>query len=213
MHFQFLTEDQSSAKAIKILIPKLLGSKITYNIHPYKGIGHIPKGLCPKSDASKRILLDQLPKILRGYGRTPHCGTIVIICDLDDKDKNKFSAELHKLLSACDPKPVTIFCLAIEEFEAWYLGDLAALKKAYPKAKDSILTRYKNDSICGTWELLADAVYKGGSKALMEKGWQAVGEEKSVWAKTITPHMNVENNRSPSFRDMCMQLRSATKND
>jgi hypothetical protein len=210
MHFEFLTEDQSCGKAMEILIPKLLGNKITYRIFPYKGIGRVPKGLRPKSDASKRILLDQLPKILRGYGRTaPHCGIIVIICDLDDKNKKQFLSELQEILNSCNPKPTTVFCLAIEEFEAWYLGDLDAVRKAYPKVKNHILNNYTNDAICGTWELLADAVYKGGKKALIKKGWQAIGEQKSVWAKSISPYMNVNENISPSFREMYAQLQSA----
>ena len=82
MHFEILIEDQSGGKAMEILIPKLLGPNITYHIHPYKGIGHIPKGLKPRSDASKRILFDRLPHLLKGYGRVPNCGAIIIICDL-----------------------------------------------------------------------------------------------------------------------------------
>ena len=208
MHFEFLTEDQSSARSMEILIPKLLGNGITFRIHPYKGIGRIPKGLSPKSDACKRILLDQLPKILSGYGKNPHCGIVVVVCDLDDKNKQAFLSELNDILDACKSKPETLFCLAIEEFEAWYLGDLNAVLKAYPKAKINILNNYKNDSICGTWELLADAIYKGGHKILSKKGWQAVGEEKSIWAKTISPYMNIDENISPSFRDMCVQLQN-----
>jgi len=185
----------------------LLGGEITFRIHQYKGIGRIPKGLRPKSDANKRILLDQLPRILRGYGNNPHFGTIVVICDLDDKDKQVFLAELQSAINACDPKPTTLICLAIEEFEAWYLGDLTAVRKAYPRAKSAILNGYINDSICDTWELLADAVYKGGRNALAKKGWQAVGEQKSIWAKSISPHMNVDDNKSPSFNEMCDKLR------
>jgi len=206
MHFEFLTEDQSSGKAMEILVPKLLGTGITYRIIPYKGIGRIPKGLRPKSDATKRILLDQLPKILRGYGRTPHSGVVVVICDLDDKDKQQFLSELQEIQDSCNPKPTTIFCLAIEEFEAWYLGDISAIRRAYPHAKNAVLNRYINDSICGTWELLADAVYKGGHQALSKKGWQTVGLHKTIWAETITPHMSINENMSPSFNDMCSQL-------
>ena len=206
MHFEFLTEDQSSGKAMEILIPKMLGDDITYRVHPYKGIGHIPKGLTPKSDANKRILLDQLPRLLNGYGRNPHCGIIVIICDLDDNNKEQFLSELRGVLDACVQKPKALFCLAIEEFEAWYLGDMDAVRKAYPKAKNRILNEYKNDSICGTWELLADAVYKGGHRALAKKGWMGVGEQKSIWAETISPHMDVNANKSPSFKEMCNDL-------
>jgi len=208
MHFEFLTEDQSSGKAMRILIPKLLEKEITFRIHPYRGIGRIQKGLRPKSDASKRILLDQLPRILRGYGHNPYHGIIVIICDLDDKDRYRFLSELQDILATCDPKPQTLFFLAIEEFEAWYLGDLDAVRKAYPRAKKGLLNNYINDSICGTWELLADAVCKGGHKSLIKKGWHAVGKQKSIWAEEICPHMNVDANISPSFKNMLKVLRS-----
>jgi len=208
MHLEFLTEDQSSRKAMDILIPKMLGNETTYRIHSYKGIGRIPKGLRPKSAANKRILLDQLPRILRGYGNTSYCDVVIVVCDLDNKDKHDFLTELQNVLDVCERKPKTIICLAIEEFEAWYLGDMNAVREAYPKAKTSVLNSYVNDSICGTWELLADAVYKGGSKALSKKGWQAEGEQKSIWAELISPHMNVDENHSPSFNYMYAQLQN-----
>jgi hypothetical protein len=214
MHFEFLVEDQSGKKALEILVPKMLGNDITYRVISYKGIGRISRGLKPKTEANKRILLDQLPKLLQGYGKSPHfrdSGQIVVVCDLDDKDKNSFSEELNSVLNACNPKPRASFCLAIEEFEAWYLGDLDAIRKAYPNADNKVLNRYKNDSICGTWELLADAVYKGGRKALSDKGWQAEGEQKSVWAEKISPHMDVDINKSPSFVEMYEKLKDIAK--
>jgi hypothetical protein len=82
-HFEILTEDISGQRAMEILIPKLLGDEVTYRIHPYRGIGRISSNLRPKTGADKRILLDQLPKILNGYGRVPDCGIVVVICDLD----------------------------------------------------------------------------------------------------------------------------------
>ena len=207
MHFEFLTEDQSSGKAMETLIPKILGNDVTYRIHSYKGVGRIPKDFRSKSEASNRVLLDRLPKILHGYGRTPNSGIVVVICDLDDNDKVKFLSELQGILNACNPKPPTLFCLAIEEFEAWYLGDLNAVRKAYPNAIDSVLKRYKNDSICGTWQILADAVYKGGHKALTSRGWQMVGKQKFIWAKEISPHMDVDKNESPSFNFLRSELK------
>jgi hypothetical protein len=210
MHIEFLIEDQSGTKAMEILLPKLLNNKATYRIHDYKGIGRLPKNLRSKNDAKKRMLLDQLPRLLRGYGRVPNLGYVIIICDLDDNDEQQFLSKLNDVLNGCNPKPNACFCLAIEEFEAWYLGDLDAIRKAYPKANDVILNGYKNDSICGTWELLADAVCKGGSRALKKEGWQAVGKQKSVWAVEISPNMNVDNNISPSFKKMLSQLRSIT---
>lgn len=208
MHIEFLLEDLSSKVAMDILIPKIVGREVTYRVIDYLGGGKLPKNLRPKTDASKRILLDRLPKLLRGYGHVPG-SIVVVICDLDDRDKHIFLSELNNVLDNCNPKPIAFFCIAIEEFEAWYLGDIEAVIKAYPSADRGILRKYNNDSICGTWECLADAVYKGGHLDLKKKGWQSVGMQKSMWARDISPHMDIENNSSPSFRHMRAQLQRA----
>ncbi|MFZ1241628.1 MAG: hypothetical protein WAV66_20055 [Anaerolineae bacterium] len=205
MHFEILVEDQSGKKALDILVPKILGNGHTLAVHSYKGVGHIPRDMRDVDDASKRILLDNLPKLLKGYGRTfdgyptDYPAAVILVCDLDNKCLRAFRQELLSILNACNPKPVTRFCIAIEEGEAWFLGDLNAIKNAYPKAKEVILNSYINDSICGTWEKLADAVYPGGAQNLSTRGWQVVGSEKSRWATEIPPHMNITRNMSPSF--------------
>ena len=209
MHFEILVEDQSGQKALDVLIPKIIGAQGTFKVRGYKGIGRIPKDLRPKTQANRRILLDQLPRLLRGYGQTfaSYPAVLFVVCDLDDKCLKAFRQELFAVLHACNPRPDTRFCIAIEEGEAWLLGDIPAIKAAYPQARDAVLNGYGNDSICGTWELLADAVFPGGSRALVGMGWQAVGREKSVWATNIPPLMDVENNASPSFRYFREKLR------
>ena len=201
MHFEILVEDQSGKKALDILVPKIIGVEHTCEVHAYKGLGCIPKNMNTAVDASKRMLLNNLPRLLKGYGKswTNYPAAVFVVCDLDDKCLKTFRQELYAVLNACHPRPETRFCIAVEEGEAWLLGDISAIKAAYPKAKDGILKEYANDSICGTWEYLADALYKGGSAALSARGRQVVGAEKSQWAEKITPHMNVANNVSPSF--------------
>jgi hypothetical protein len=205
MHFEILVEDQSGKRFLEILIPNIVGADNSFKIHSYKGIGRIPKGLSSGRDASKRILLDRLPRLLAGYGKAfsnypaDYRVAVVVVCDLDDNCLKTFLSDLQRVLDACNPKPDAHFCLAIEEGEAWLLGDLAAVKRAYPSAKEVVLKGYVNDSICGTWECLADAVFVGGRQALLMKGPQAVGAEKSLWADKITPHMNIDKNESPSF--------------
>ena len=127
---------------------------------------------------------------------------------LDDRCLKRFRQELFTVLHACNPKSETRFCIAIEEGEAWLLGDMPAIKAAYPHARDAVLNSYINDSICGTWELLADAVFPGGSSVLKKKGWPAEGREKSVWATKIAPRMDVESNTSPSFQYFRDELRA-----
>ncbi len=212
MHFEILVEDQSGKKALDILVPKIIEDEHSFIVHSYKGIGRIPRNMRDTDDASKRILLDNLPKLLKGYGRTfagyseGYPAVVILVCDLDDRCLKLFRAELLGILNACNPKPATRFCIAIEEGEAWLLGDRDAVRIAYSKAKDDVLDSYVNDSICGTWEKLADAVYPGGASALAAKGWQAIGAEKSKWAEMIAPSMAVTNNKSPSFRYFCGKL-------
>ncbi len=216
MHFDILVEDISGKTALEIIVPKIISAEHTFKIHSYKGIGRIPTDLKSASDPKKRILLDQLPKIVQGYGQTfsqsppDYPAVLIVICDLDNRCLSTFRRELLDLVDKCNPKPKTQFCIAIEEGEAWYLGDFAAIKKAYPKAKQKVLDSYTNDSICGTWEKLADAVYSGGSKELSKLRWQGVGKEKSNWAKKIPPHMDVDNNLSPSFGYFRDKLRGLT---
>ncbi len=212
MHFEVLVEDQSGKKALDILVPKIVGDGHTVKVHDYKGSGHIPKNLRSTSDSSKRILLDQLPRLLRGFGKTYASYTdyptaVIVVCDLDAKCLKAFRQELVAVLHACNPSPETRFCIAVEEGEAWLLGDPQAIMTAYPKASVRDLNAYLNDSIVGTWERLADAVFPGGSQALSAKGSMAIGAEKSQWAKSITPHMDVNNNDSPSFCYLCDKLR------
>ena len=204
MHFEFLVEDQSGSIAIDVLLKKILGAseeKHSWNLHSYKGLGHIPKNLHRKSDPAKRLFLNRLPQILQGYGKSlGDSAAVVVVVDLDDRDCIAFKRELLAVLNACDPRPTTLFRIAIEESEAWLLGDRAAVKAAYPGAKDSVLNGYLQDAICGTWEILADAVHGGEAKALAKAGWPAAGEAKCRWAREIAPHMNPDRNRSPSFR-------------
>ncbi|MBD9363156.1 DUF4276 family protein [Methylomonas fluvii] len=208
MHFEILVEDQSGKVTLDILMPKIIGDQHTFNVKRYKGVGRIPKNMNTAVDASKRQLLDNLPRLLGGYGKSwPHgYGAVIVVCDLDNKCLKTFREELMRVLSSCNPRPETRFCIAIEEGEAWFLGDIPAIKQAYPKAKEALLNAYVSDSICGTWERLADAVYRGGSQQLSSLGWQVVGTEKSAWAENISPHMDLNNNLSPSFNYFLKKL-------
>ena len=155
MHFEILVEDQSGKKALDILIPKIIGNRHKFKVRPYQGIGHIPKNLTNPTHANTNLLLNQLPMQLRAYGKryaNDFTKVVIVVCDLDNNCLKTFRQELFTVLNACNPRPETRFCIAIEEGEAWLLGDIPAIKVAYPKAKVNILNSYQNDSICGTWE-------------------------------------------------------------
>lgn len=206
MHFEILVEDQSGKIVLDQVIPKILDENSSYKVHPYKGIGHLPKNMSSKLDPSKRALLNQLPRILSGYGKAfsnypkNQTAAVVVVCDLDNRNLSDFLLELNQVLNNCTPKPKTHFCLCIEEGESWLLGHKDAVKTAYPNAKSATLNAYKYDSICGTWEVLADSIFPGGAQALIAKGKPEVGRLKSEWATKISPLIEIEENHSPSFQ-------------
>ena len=205
MHFEVLVEDKSGSIALESVMGKILGENYaehSWSIHAYKGIGRLPRDLRSVTSPDKRILLDQLPRILRGYGKSLQEDTaaVLVVVDLDDRDCMEFKRELLDILGSCDPRPRTLFRIAIEECEAWLLGDRNAVKTAYPKAKDAILNGYIQDSVCGTWEVLADAVHPGGARRLRNAGYPYTGVAKCEWAERISPHLDVECNLSKSFQ-------------
>jgi hypothetical protein len=219
MHIEVLVEDSSGKRLLDSLLPKLLGAQHnphTWRVIAYKGIGHIPKRLGAGADPSKRILLERLPRLLRGYGKTPGIDAVVVVLDADKHDCVNFLAELKALATSSDPPQNTLFRLAIEEIEAWYFGDRQALTTAYPRAKAEILNRYVQDSACGTWELLADAIYPGGSATLKKAGWPLPGQVKHEWAEKIGRLLDPDRNASHSFgklRDGLRRLVAARVQD
>ncbi len=206
MHFEVLVEDRSGSIAIEHILKKILGANNaahSWRVLLYKGIGRIPKDLRSGKDPQKRLLLDQLPRILQGVGcslRDIGPYAVIVVVDSDARDCMAFKQELLDVLNACNPRPRTLFRIAVEESEAWLLGDRDAVKAAYPGARDSVLGGYVQDSICGTWEVLADAVHPGGSARLKKRGYPGAGTAKCEWAEKIAPHLDVDRNRSRSFQ-------------
>ncbi len=204
MHFEVLVEGQADRTALEVLLSKIIGpynSPHTWRIHKHQGVGHLPADPLTKADPKNPSLLSNLPASLRAYGKSlTDNQAVIVLVDLDVEDCVTLKAALNNLLHYCSPTPKVLFRIAIEEVEAWFLGDRQAVIQAYPRARISALNTYQQDSICGTWELLADAVYPGGCRALKARGRQAAVEEKRRWARDIAPLMDVDENSSPSFR-------------
>lgn len=82
----------------------------------------------------------------------------------------------------------------MEELEAWFFGDVEALRKAYPRVSKTCHNRPKYqdpDAIPGgTWEALGHLLARYHRDFLPKK----------VVAQNIAPHMEPSRNRSRSFQ-------------
>jgi len=192
MRIHYLVEGESEAAFLKPWLKRALPGH-QHKIYPHKGKGALPRDLLEKPDPIRRGLLDQLPATLRAFGRThdPATDRTLVLVDADQDDCRALKASLIALLETCRPAPRAIFRIAVEETEAFYLGDEPAIRAAFPKFKKAVHRAYEQDSICGTWEVFRDVV-----------GWRH--EAKVKWATMMAPHLGIATsgsalNRSPSF--------------
>ncbi len=203
MHIEFLLEEPSAEAALQILLPKMLGDKVTFKIHAYR---------------SKGELLGSLPARLRGYARwIPHEWRIVVLVDEDRQDCHELKERLNeaaqfaglvvKSIPSLDGSFQVINRIAIEELEAWFFGDVAALCVAYPGVPSTLGSRAgfrDSDAIRGgTWEAL--------ERVLQRAGYHRGGLAKISAARDIAQRMDPERNRSKSFavfRDVLLQCRA-----
>jgi len=103
MHIEVLVEDRSGKTLLENLMPRIIGpmgDPHTWRIIGYKGVGRIPRDLAAKADPQKRILLDRLPRLLQGYGRSPGIDAVAVVVDSDERNCREFLRELNKALFA-----------------------------------------------------------------------------------------------------------------
>jgi hypothetical protein len=192
---EFLVEEPSAQAALRNLLPGILGPHHTFNVHPHNG---------------KQDLLRHLPDRLKGYRRwLPKDWSIVVLVDRDREQCLKLKARLEVAAkeaglptktSAGPGKPFRVLNrVVIEELEAWFFGDVAALRAAYPKLSSKLANqaRYRDpDTIVGgTWEAL--------ERELQRAGYYPQGLPKLETARNVSAHMDPPRNRSGSFQAFC----------
>jgi len=167
-------------------------------VHPHQGKGKLPDDLDAPPDSRNRSLLHQLPAKLRAFASAPDSGElgVVILVDADQDDCEELASTLRKAVARVAGRLQVMVRIAVEEIEAFYLGDLHALKAAFPDADMRLARKYVPDSICNTWELFGQVVGDGGGN-------------KVAWAEAMGAKVTTlpSKNRSPSFRALCRALK------
>lgn len=190
MHLEILVEEPSTEEALKNLLPLLLSPEITYRILSFQG---------------KQNLLGELPKRMRGYKWIPDDFRIVVLLDEDRQNCFELKHQLENAAtraglstktSAGGSRFQVLNRIVVEELEAWFLGDLEAVRQAYPRLPANFVSSnrfHDPDTVSGgTWEVL--------ERTLQRYGYFKGGYAKVEAARAISARMDPNRNRSKSFQ-------------
>ena len=198
MQIEFLVEEISAKAALDQLLPRLLPGH-SCRVRVFEGW---------------QDLLGQLKAVLQGYhrrifreGQTQL--RVVVLLDGDgicERRKAALEAKAAEasLLTKTTAGPGQVFHvlnrIAVQELEAWWLGDREAIISAYPGVKpahfkgigrDTDAPLKPNDTL---WEVLKKGRYF------------LTGKRKTQWATDISQHLDPARNTSPSFHYFCEGL-------
>jgi len=190
-HVELLVEELSMEATLRLLLPRILGADgPTFQIHTHLG---------------KANLLRNLPGRLRAHSKwLPDDWRVFVVVDRDEEDCRdlkeclEVAARSAHLCTRTDSGAVcqVVNRIAVEELEAWFFGDMPAVRSAFPRVSPTVEGRapFRNpDAIRGgTWEAL--------ERILKRAGYFAGGLQKIAVADAVGRHMDPARNTSPSFR-------------
>ncbi len=190
MHIELVLEEPSAEAFLDGFLSRLLPAGTTGNPIVFQG---------------KADLLKNLERRLKGYKRwIPEDWRIVVLIDEDRQDCRKLKARMNAAAnmagfttktSAKGGGFVVLNRIAIEELEAWFFGDPAALAIAYPGVSPHLGSnaafRHSDAISGGTWEAL--------ERVLQRAGYYGAGLAKIEVAREMAKHMEPARNSSTSF--------------
>ncbi len=191
MHIEFFVEESSAEVALQEIVPKVVGQETSFQVHPFGG---------------KPDLLKRLPDRLKAYRKwLPADWRIIVLVDQDRQNCLRLKRQLEGICNKAGfstktkPRPDGFFDavnrVAVEELEAWFLGDPQAVLAAYPRVPAAFAhgRRFRNP----------DAIPGGTAEALewilRRAGYHRGGLGKVQAARDIARHMDPARNRSLSF--------------
>jgi hypothetical protein len=166
----FLLEEASMLETLKGLEPQLVPSDVQCRFVPHEGIKELEKSI---------------PRKLRAW--VNQSAKFVVI-----RDKHSADCRIvkQKLVNICKSglRPDTLIRIVCPELESWFLGDLAAVEKAY--CLKGVAKRQKKAKYRDPDRLI---------NAAQELQRLTQQYQKSDGSRRIAPHMNLQNNKSYSF--------------
>lgn len=172
---EFLLEEASMGEVLRSILPKILP-------HEWQ----LDQNVFLRTFEGKSDLKKSIPKRVKVYQNIGFPVGVVILHDQDSADCRQLK---ENLIDLCSPGTIPILIrIVCKELESWYVGDLHAVEKAYPHFKANRYihkAKFRNPDTCNVKDEL--------KKILPE-----LSQISS--ARAISPHLDIQNNRSESFK-------------
>ena len=177
----FLLEEESAKAMLLGLLPRFLDPQVLPRMIVFEG----------KQDLEKQLI-----RRLRGY-INPHARFIVLRDQDSVPDCTVVKAKLLNLCGQAGRQDVALVRIACRELETFYLGDLRAVEtaldlKGLARQQNSARFRAGDDVASPSRELAK----------LTQNAYQKVSG-----SRRIGPHLDVDNGRSASFRNLIAGIR------
>ncbi len=173
----FLLEEPSIKYVLEEILPQLIPDYIRYICISHQG----------KQDLAKSI-----PKKIKAFKSNPATQFVIV----HDQDSHNCQALKAKLLELCQQagKPETMIRIICHELESWFLGDLAAVEKAYNLTANSLRKKQTQKKFRNP-DLLNNA--KQELRKLVPAYYPG------THSKVIAPYLSLDANKSSSFQVFC----------
>lgn len=175
----FLLEELSMRIVLDKVLPKLIPDDITYICITHQG---------------KQDLAESIPKKIKAFNQISPSTEFVIVHDQDSHDCKKLKTELLKICQTAGKADVMIRIIC-HELESWFLGDLAAVEKAYNLKPDSLSRKQSQKKF-------RDPDRLNSAKEELRK-LLSVPYYPGTHSKEIAPHLSLTQNKSRSFQVFC----------
>ncbi|NEO76171.1 DUF4276 family protein [Moorena sp. SIO4G3] len=171
----FLLEERSMKNVLEQLLPKIIPDEITYICIPHQG---------------KQDLWKSIPKKIQAFQHSPDT-RFIIVHDQDSNDCQKLKSELLEICQTARKDNNVMIRIVCHELESWFLGELAAVEKAY-NMKPNSLSKQQSKKKYRNPDQLNSA--KKELKGLVKEYYPG------IHSKKIAPHLSLTDNTSHSFQ-------------
>jgi len=174
----FLLEEPSIKNVLDQLLPQVMPTEITYICIPHQG---------------KQDLANSIQKKIKAFEYAPKT-KFIIVHDQDSHDCKELKSELLRICQPAEQANILIRIIC-RELESWFLGDLAAVEKAYNLKPNSLSKQQSKQKYRDPDQL--NSAKQELKKLITEYSAEYYA---GTHSKEIAPHLSLTENKSRSFQ-------------